>query len=398
MIQPSVTVSDQCPNLVFTDNTDYTDAKALGSYMIHNYLSGDPTVSTAYSLTSITINAVEVFGGAVNIATDAAGNIVDPDQRYQEIVAQVNSFQSTYVATFVQPDTNYKTWYVQFEIFGAGHDGEVIAVVTAPAGLTPAITNMTGGEAIDVRNLSLLLPNGTYADLGGVSQVDTLTLVQGTYDTGETFVLDFCGSTIEYDIQEGENPSACVAQGIADLVNAQVDALNNFTRVTAEANGSVVTFTAKEPGVPNQITVGYSQAPPATYFNLATTTANSPTMVPPDFDVSNEVVYVPQEDGGTYKANLTVVQGCTYLEGANEFDNWCYNITQLTCCLADKFAKVGCDCNDCAENLSEASQLKGKIDSINILQTKNTATECIQEVVNSAKAMCDELSCCTGCS
>ena len=64
----SVNVVDQCPDLLLQDTSDYSDQDVVGTYMFHDYVgAGAPTANTAFTLSSLTVNGVEVFQTADRI-------------------------------------------------------------------------------------------------------------------------------------------------------------------------------------------------------------------------------------------------------------------------------------------------------------------------------------------
>lgn len=394
----SVNVVDQCPDLLLQDTSDYSDQDVVGTYMFHDYVgAGAPAANTAFTLSSLTVNGVEVLGTTINISTDASQDLVDVLNDYNLTVDNINSFQSLVAARLIQPDPlDYQTWYIELYNYDTSYNGYVVASTTT---LTPLISNMTFvGQQISGRNLHLLLPDGeTYADLGATTQVDTITLVQSSYVVGETFTLSFCSTNLQYTVVEGITSASCIAVELTNLINAQTT--GDWTRATATASGNTLIINSKIPGNPMYLAVSYTQVPVGDYITVATTTANIPSLDMVSLAVSNEITYTPQEDGGLYKLGLTAFTDatCTYQETELDFYNWCYDLINLECCLVDTIIGESSCCGSASPcygtNAVQAADLYSKIGAIRIMETKGEPGDKIQCVVDSAKSICNQLSC-----
>lgn len=390
MPSPLVTITDACPSIIINDTTDYSELIATGTYKPHNY-DTNPTASFNHTVTSITIDGVEVLGATVNFPTNASSLYSDAQERFEALEDQVNTYQSNWVCELIGPGVteNTKNWYFKFSRYGSGFSGDVISVTST---LTPVITNITGGGEITSRSINIISPEGAYLNTSNIAQVDTLTLLLPNYTVGSVFTFTFCGSTATYPVVSGETASACVAKGISDMFNALTGSTNKLTKMTSEPIQNTVVFTSKEPGVPMQMSVTYSLV--GSYFTFLNTVANQSNMDLPDFDIDNFIEYTANESGGEYTAVINIVDSCVYERYEKKFFNWCKDKTDLNSCLFDLVKKELCGCEKCKDGLCNSSRLLSKIQAIDLMEAEAFNGQTIQEVVNSAKSICD---CDCGC-
>jgi hypothetical protein len=389
MIQAALgEVVDNCPNLEFGDITDYSDTQAIGTYSIHNYSSSTPAINTEFTITDITIDSVNVLSTPVVVLTDPSGNLFDPEGYYQTLIDTIEATQDVYRARLVKPTVGaYRTWYLELFVYGTGYDGLVLASVSQ---LTPEMTNMSGGEDIDFRNISLYSPEGVYLDLGGVVQEDVMSFLQTNYTVGTVVTLTYCDDSIVYTVGE-DSTRDCVIKGIIALIDG-VDEGNRFCSVCATQLGATIVFTAREPGVPFTITVGYSLSPVSDYFTIVGVVANQPTMSIPANTVSNTFTYAPEDRGGKYLVTLTIGQGCDVTSTRSEFFNWCFDRQSFDCCFISLITKTGC-CEGKKSDILSASNLRNIIRGIGYMQSNSFDPNDIQRIVDSGWSICEPLNC-----
>lgn len=386
--------NDQCPNLIFTDTTDYSSIQTIAQYKFIDYDLGTPAgPATDILLTIGTLPPLDAdIVLNIEFSVDAGGDLVDALNKYNLLVDTINAANVGYQARLIQPDTlDFKTWVVELFSFDLAYQGAGLNPLYQMDTFTDFRTNFLGGETINLRNLAILQPDNTYADLGSISQIDSIQFLTSSYTVGETFTLSWCGTDLIYTVEDGLNSRSCVIDGIVSLISSQTD--NLFSNVTAVADGNNITITSNIPGFALQISILYSVSPSNNFVTISTVTGNSSNMVPPGINISNELIFTPQSPGGLYKAQLLVLSGCDYNISEIEFYNWCYDKQQLDNCLIEKVQDSICKCGCCKDDLCDAASLYSKIQTINLMEELNYPGQSIQKVVDDANSMCDCLNC-----
>jgi len=389
LIQASIApIPQDCPDIVMTDNTDYSiDVQVVWNFEFHDYSGGNPAVNETFTYTELNIGTDNLITTPIVIETDGAGNIIDPEIQYNALIDQINTF-ANYEATLVKPPlTSYKQWYLQIGSFDLAKDGDAVSVVVSPATINPLITQTSSGAVVDARNMVLFDPEGKIIPFGAVAQVEEINFVSGIYPAGETFTLTFCGDVLQYT-PEIDTSGTCMAKEFTKLINEATD--NKYALyTTASCNGSVLTITASIPGVPLQITPSYTLV--GTYWSQTTTVANQPNMELPSFDSENSIVYTPKEKGGKYRAFLVIVSGCDYSMAERIFYNWCYDIANFSCCFINSLNVSACNCN--ANNNSQSCIVYSIIKGVNLMITSGFSEPEIQKVVDLGWSICEPLDC-----
>lgn len=387
-------VTEDCPNLTITDNTDYTSngVYPFAQFRFHQYLAGLPTLNTTFTFDTFVFGDYSFPTVTIDVETDGAGNIINAEAQYLALVDLLNAETPEVSAVFVKPSgTGFRDWYIN--LFTADADQALLTTsVNSTAGITPVFNTISALAPVSTRNISLISPEGVYLDLGATAQIDELSLTSPSYTIGETFTISFCGEDLVYTVTE-DNGAECVAKGISDLINAVTDTSSLYFRyVLAEVRGTSVILTAKEPGVPMNISVVYTGAEAISYN---TTTANSPSMSVPDNVVDDFITYEASERGGEYTATLTVVSGCDYNTSTRNFFSWCFDILQFDCCFVEFISKDSC-CSKEKDFKTNAAFIQNVIRAISVMREKKYSESDIQKVVNLGHSICTSCGC--GCS
>ena len=385
---------NQCPDIVFTDSTNY------GINGIYNYftikLADGTTPNTDSTIESILVaiipNSAEILEGRrVAYSTDGDGYVLGWREVYEYFVETINLNEDGFVATLVGDTKETAIVYVNCpEQF----DGAIVTVGVTGAVLYVKSNVSNPTNLIQARNINITLPDGTQADLGAVAMEDVLTLPRQYYDVGSIFTFEFCGEEITYEVTE-DNEADCVARGIVSaLTSADNELFNKYITWILDAN--TITFKAKLSGVPFQLVPSYSIVSPTTYYTYTNKTANVSSMTVPVFDGTNTFTYTPQEVGGKYTATLTVVSDCDYNETTTEIFSWCYDLNSFECCLLNYVKSDSC-CGKCSKKIRSASHINALIKVIEIMIANNHSEHEIQKIVNLAWSVCEGCKGCKGC-
>lgn len=247
-------------------------------------------------------------------------------------------------------------------------------------------TDQTGITDVTTRNMVLIKPDGTYAQLGNaVAQVNVLTLNNSAYTIGQTFIFTWCSITFTVTVVTNRTDPTCVALDIASAFAAQTG--NIFSKISATVNGNVVTLTMKEAGLPFTIVITGT----ATSVSFVNTVANVPNMdVYPSSN--NTVTYSPNESGGLYLVKLYVLESCTFNEFDGDFYNWCSDIQTLNCCIAKKMLSLY-SAPSCKTSQDDIHQLRDKLDSINNFKGNPSLGAQVGLTVISALGDCEDCGC-----
>jgi len=196
-----LTISDQCPDYVFTDVTDYLPVKKRFEFKFHDYSGAAPTASTSFTFSQITFatSGLDLLTSSVIVTTDASGDIIDPEDKYNELIqALVDGGSGVTGVLNKNNSTDYKAWHLDISGFISEATVSSEAVnITVTAGITPSVVSgdgvadtVDGGFLIEGRNLNVYDPNGNEIDLGQVAQVDTLTLSRSVYNVGDDIIYE----------------------------------------------------------------------------------------------------------------------------------------------------------------------------------------------------------------
>lgn len=388
-------VVEDCPNITIPDMSDYASANAFlfTDFRFHDYGGGLPAVNTTFTFSDFKWGTVDFTGVSIQVQTDGAGNIINPEIQYRALANALNEQSTPQIdVEFVMPaDTNYRDWYIRVSSdTDTGLVNQALDTTVSGGSITPVrTTSAAQSETISVRNLTLLDKDENPIDLGAVAQVDQLIL-SGSYTIGQTFTLNFCGDVVTYTVEDGETTAECVAAGIEAAVIAKTGGL--FERYASVARDRAeITFTSKEAGVPLNIEVSYNGTES---FDSNTVTANVPSMAIPSYTNSDEVVYETAERGGLYTAILTVVSECDYNRATREFFSWCFDLAHFDCCFVDLMTSNNCCCKK-AGKIKEASALRNIITATPIMIRKGESESKIQRVIDMGWSICQPLEC--GC-
>ena len=326
---------------------------------------------------------------SVEIQTDGAGNVINPEIQYKALKTELELASNSSIAVdLIQPsDTGYREWFLRiYTEDSASFSGGSTSVSTSGGSINPLFTDISTETNISSRNLTLLDKDGNTIDLGAVSQIDELIL-SGTYTVGETFLLNFCGDEVYYEVGI-ENSAECVAKGIVSAISDKTTGLfSEYVVVTRDVNK--VIFTSKEAGVPINVNVSY---PGPESFIYSSVVDNVSSMSLPSLSGSNDIVYETNERGGEYKAILTVVSDCDYSTSEKCFSSWCYDLTEFDCCFVDLVNKNGCCCKT-KDKQREISSLRNILIAIPIMIKKGFADSEVQKVVDMGWSICQPLKC-----
>ena len=110
-----LTISDQCPDYVFTDDTDYLPVKKRFTFKLNDYTTGGtPTASTTFTLSQIHLvdTVYDLMSTSVSIVTDGAGEIESPETTYQSLINSIQGVAGTpYIAVLNKNGSDeYKNW------------------------------------------------------------------------------------------------------------------------------------------------------------------------------------------------------------------------------------------------------------------------------------------------
>lgn len=385
-----------CPNITIPDDTDYASQGVFESakFAFHNYGSGATISNTTFTFTNLTWGSLTIAAGPITINVGATGNIADVEAAYLSLVDMINTTTLGVQASLVNPvGTPFTNWYLNIYSYTPGNAGTSLAVTSSPSAIVPFLGLIQAATPLTARNMTLYAPDGTAVDLGAVKQVDQYTLGALTYDVGKVFTFDFCGDTITYTV-DSDNSAECVAKGIASAINSATGASNLFNKyVTATNVNGVVTLTAKEAGIPLNITASYSGTGSATFAN---TTGAVSSMSLPSQTASNSVIYKAIEKGGLYTSVLTTVSGCDYNTDENDFYSWCFDIDGFECCFISLLSKKEC-CKNSKSVYDDAATIQNIIRAISVMKKNSYRESEIQHVVNLGHSICEPLKCKCGC-
>ena len=253
-----LTISDQCPDYVFTDVTDYLPVKKRFEFKFHDYLT-TPAGDTSSVLTQIrlTDSSLNLLTTTVEIFTTTSGDIEDPEDKYNELIQALVTGASGVTGVLNKiASTDYKDWHLDISGFISQStiqpDAVVVTYSPNAANLSPSVVSgngdvneANGGVLIEGRNLNIYDPSGKEIDLGQVAQVDTFTLLNTFYQVGDSINFEICGNTVTYNVEEGKTDRQCVLEGILNAYNSAEGATKEFTdTISAEISGDSILFTA----------------------------------------------------------------------------------------------------------------------------------------------------------
>ena len=403
-----LTISDQCPDYVFTDDTDYLPVKKRFEFKFHDYLT-TPTGDTSSVLTQIrlTDSSLNLLTTTVEIFTTTSGDIEDPEDKYNELIqALVTGASGVTGVLNKNASTDYKDWHLDISGFISQStiQPDAVAVTYSPnaANLSPSVVSgngdvneANGGVLIEGRNLNIYDPSGKEIDLGQVAQVDTFTLLNTFYQVGDSIEFDICGNKVTYNVEEGKTDRQCVLEGILNAYNSAEGATKEFTdTISAEISGDSILFTAKTKGVPFKFVV--SGLTIEVQYTYETTTANVSSFDIPSPTASNVITYQPDEEGGTYDITLTVFVGCTYKICKYKSNNWCASLKKIDCCIQELVLQQSCtNCNKIRGLNEKLDLLRANRDALNIMLVDQYNIADINDLVQSSLSVCKKCKC--GC-
>jgi hypothetical protein len=388
MVQAQIgEIIDECPVIKIEDLTDYSPVESIATYKIHDYLSSVPAINSSFVITDITIDGDDVLGGAITVLTDPSGNLYDPTLYYTDIVSQINGSTPDFGARLIIPSNTatFREWYVEIFAYGALNNGKVLASNTDP-GITPLMTNFTGGTDLDYRNISIYGPRDCYLDLGGTAQKDAFIFNHANYAVGSVITFDICGQEIAYTVTD-RNTRDCI---IADLVKILNETEDNYCGlIFTEASGSIEVL-ASEVGTPFFITVSYSLIPVIDYISKVNLEANQTNWKLPNTEDENIFAYEPNDKGGKHVVTLTIGSGCDKSVVRKEYYNWCFDKQSFDCCFNALALKVSCGKDD----ITKAANLRNIIRAIDVMEEEGRDPVDIQKAVDYGWSICEPLDCC----
>jgi len=401
-------ISDQCPDYVFTDNTDYLPVKKRFKFKFHNYIIDPTPAAGTYQLTqiSLAVTGTDLMSSTVSVIVDGAGQIESPENTYNSLINSITSQATDYIAVLNKNGSDdFKDWELDISRFVSDttESSEAVNVNYIEAGLTEYVLSgnnvfdfADGGLEIEGRNLNLYDPSGNEIDLGQVAQVDTFTLSLPSYTAGDMIDWNICGYKVEYIVEAGKEDRECILEGFLNAYNTAVDPTKQFTdTISAEISGDSIVFTAKTKGVPFKAAIEGSLQLNQDY-TYTTTTANVSSFDIPSHVASNVITYQPDEEGGTYDITFTVFVNCTYKICKYKNNNWCASLKQIDCCIQELVLQQNCTNCDKIKGLNEKLDLlRANRDAINIMLVDQYSIADINDLVQSSLSVCKKCKC--GC-
>ncbi len=203
------------------------------------------------------------------------------------------------------------------------------------------------------RNISILLPDNTYAPLAD-KQTYTLELTESTFldnsQVGQIITFTICGEDVTFTVPviNGHNDFECMLKDIVTLLaSTTTDEYPNFSYSLA---GDIITLEYKEPGIPIAVTVDYSLGNSTTYYTLTNTATGSPTLGL-STDPTDYLTYTPIARGGKYTITLSDwdTDPCDRVTNVSYVWNWCFDYKELNECFMALVRDQECGCNACKE-------------------------------------------------
>ena len=256
----------------------------------------------------------------------------------------------------------------------------LITDLPEPTTLSPFLGVIQASKSISNRNITLILPDGTEADLGAVKQVDEITFSSIEYTEGQIFTLTFCNDTITYAVTD-DNDAECVAKGINELIQAE-NSESYFTKyLTSSVVDNKIVLTAKSAGIPFNVTVSYDGTES---YSISNITGNVSNLTNTGFLQGDSVDYKYIERGGEYEFILTVLSECDYNHSSIKKLSWCYDKQKFDCCFINAIEKLKCKCKK-GSNVCYIYNVKR---SIEYMLDNNYSQEDIQKVVDLGWSLC----------
>jgi hypothetical protein len=351
---------------------------------------------------------LNLLSSPVNITTDGASEIINPESVYESIINSITLAGTPYIAVLNKNSSeNYKNWELEISRFVTDTTelSEPVNIVFSPntAGLSALVESgngfadkADGGFEIEGRNLNLYDPSGKEIDLGQVSQVNTLTLLNASYTEGDTIEFNICGNQVLYTVEAGKEDRQCVLEGFLNAYNSAEGATKDFTdTISAEISGDSILFTAKTKGVPFVATITGSLTL-NTDYTYETTTENVSSFEIPSHVSNNIITYQPIEEGGTYDITFTVFVDCTYKICKYKSNNWCASLKTIDCCIQELVLQQSCtNCNKIRGLNEKLDLLRANRDALNIMLVDQYSIADINDLVQSSLSVCKKCKC--GC-
>lgn len=376
-----LTLIQDCPNVnIKDDNQYYNTALSYGDFKFHDFVT-EISSNESNTINGFKFGTFEFTGVTIDIETDGSGNIINPEAQYNALVELLDSFSEDFKAILIKPSEKYRQWYIRIYSTTTSYAGQSIdATIPVPKTLNPFLGVIEAAKSISDRNITLILPDGTEADLGATKQVDEIVFSSSEYTVGQIFTLTFCNDTITYTVTD-DNDAECVAKGINELIQAE-NSESYFTKyLTSSVSDNKIILTANNAGVPFSVTVGYDGTES---YSISNVTGNVSNLTSTGFLQGDSVDYKYIERGGEYEFILTVLSECDYNQSSIKKLSWCYDKQQFDCCFINAIEKLKCKCKK-GSNVCYIYNVKR---SIEYMLDNNYSQEDIQKVVDLGWSLC----------
>lgn len=399
-----------CPDITITDITDYTvmlgsDLIANGDFSLNsgweNIGTGATITGGQMTLSDITTTFTTAGMGPlsyltpgltytvgidiISISTPGADLVIYEGDGTQEVLDTLNTV-GHHDITFIAGTG------VSYLVFRSNCD----------VGETVVVDNISVKQHNPVnRNISILLPDGTYADIAD-KQTYTFAPTKSTFldnsQLDQIFTFTTCSDSLTYTVPpiNSNNDFECMLEDILALLSDSTT--GGFPEYNYSLASDTITIEYKEPGIPADFSVNFSSGNTSLYYVLSNPISGTPTLGLSG--TSNDLVYTPDANGGKYTITLSVwdTDICDKVTYTDYLWNWCYDYKVLTGCFVTLVRDQECGCDNCkAEKCSKATKLRNLIQAAQMSELYIGSGPDTQTIIDSAHAICDDNCGCKGC-